>query len=123
MWWRKKHDLGCWGEEQAKIYLKQKGYKILAEHWTSRIGEIDLVAFKGGSYIFVEVKARRSQKFGRPEDAVAWWKQDKLRKTSELFLLKHKLRDVPWQIDVIAIMQDQLTGAVDIKHIENAVGG
>lgn len=124
MWWReKKDDLGCWGEEQAKQFLKKNGYKILAEHWTSRIGELDLVAFRGGSYIFIEVKTRTNEKFGAPEEAIPWWKEKKLRKTAELFLLKNKLFEVPWQIDVIAITRDLLSGEVKIKHLENAIEG
>lgn len=139
MRWRKRQDdLGCWGEEQAKQFLKKKGYKILAEHWTSRIGELDLVAYKphsrsadgqmhygaeGGSYVFIEVKTRTNEKFGAPEEAIPWWKEKKLRKTAELFLLKNKLFEVQWQIDVIAITRDLLSGEVKIKHLEHAIEG
>jgi putative endonuclease len=121
-WWRKKkNDLGCWGEEVAKKYLKSNGYKILAEHWTSRIGELDIVAYKSGFYIFVEVKTRSSQKFGPPEEAVTWWKREKLRKTAELFLLKNNLFNASWQIDVIAINYNPLSKKIKINHLENVV--
>lgn len=120
MWWRKKKDLGCWGEEVAKRYLQGKGYKILAEHWTSRIGELDLVAKKNGRYIIVEVKTRTSRAFGTPEEAIDIWKQRKLAKTGELFLLKHHLVDVPWQIDAVAV-EIMEGGRTEIRHLENVV--
>ncbi|MDP3245243.1 MAG: YraN family protein [bacterium] len=122
MWWRKsKDDLGCWGEEQAKKFLKQKGYKILAEHWTCRYGELDLVAYQNGSYVFVEVKTRSSDLFGAPEEAIPFWKQNKLRAAAELFLLKNKLRDVFWQIDAVLIKAGPGVGEWQIKHLKNVV--
>lgn len=120
--------------------MKEKGYKILAEHWTCRYGELDLVAYKpapllnifskavnpaekGGVYVFVEVKTRRSRAFGAPEEAVPFWKQKKLRAAAEMFLMKKKLKDVLWQIDLVAIELDRVSGKYEIRHLENVVEG
>lgn len=122
-WRKKKDDLGCLGEEMAKKYLKSNGYKIIAEHWTSRIGELDIVAYKSGFYVFVEVKTRTSLKFGALEETVPFWKQRKLKKTAELFLLRNKIFNLPWQIDVIAILYDPTLKNANVKHFRNAIEG
>lgn len=126
MWWRRnKSDLGCLGEEIAKHYLTTKGYKILAEHWTCRYGEIDLVGFKDKTYIFFEVKTRRSKNFGLPEESVSYWKQKKLWRSIESFLLKYKLTNVNWQVDVLAInvCEEKKFEIRHLKNVEFSIGG
>jgi len=64
---RNSSETGIWGENQAEEFLKAKGYKILGQR--VRIGdrdELDLVARDGKILVFVEVKTRGSQDFGRP---------------------------------------------------------
>ncbi len=113
--------LGKWGEDIAARFLIKKGYSILDRHWTSRIGELDIVAKKADDYIFVEVKTRSSNRFGLPEDAVYGHKQDRLRRMVELYLLKHRLHDVPYQIDTIAIEYEPKTKKTTIRHIEHCM--
>jgi len=121
--WFSRAEVGAWGEEVAARYLEDKGYKILARHFTHRIGEIDIVAAKDGRIIFVEVKTRTSSRFGSPEDAIGWSKQEKLRRTSEVYMLKHRLHNVPRQIDSVAVMYDRMSKETTIRHLENVVGG
>lgn len=121
--WSKRAEVGKWGEETAARYLEDKGYTIVARHFTHRIGEIDIVAVKGGRVIFVEVKTRTNNRFGAPEESIGYHKQEKLRRTADVYMLKHRLHNTPYQIDSVAVMYDPMTKQTTIRHLENVVGG
>ncbi|WP_408643039.1 YraN family protein [Thermosinus carboxydivorans] len=70
--------MGKMGENAAADYLARNGYKILMRNYRCRIGEIDIVAERQGTIVFVEVKTRSSEKFGFPAEAVNYRKQQKL---------------------------------------------
>lgn len=120
--WTSRAQVGKWGEDKAAEYLKDKGYKIIARHFTHRIGELDIVAKLDGRIIFVEVKTRTSARFGTPEDAIGWSKQDKLRRTANVYMLKHRLYDTPYQIDSVAVMYDPSACTVAVRHLQNVIG-
>jgi len=69
---------GNWGEDAAAEYLQDKGYTIVARNFTCSFGEIDIIAENNEGLAFVEVKSRRSLKFGRPSMAVTKIKQAKI---------------------------------------------
>ncbi len=106
--------VGLKGELEALKYLKDNKYKILEQNYKNRLGEIDIIAFKKGVYVFIEVKSRDSLRFGRPSEAVDKSKQRKIRNTASLFLLQNKIHDKPIRFDVIEVIYDR------ISHIENA---
>lgn len=98
-----KKELGDWGEQQAKEYLIDNGFNVLAENWRFRHGEIDLIARKGNFIHFVEVKTRKSNTFGQPEEAVSLAKQKKLAETATAFLFA--VNGSPeCQFDIISIV-------------------
>ena len=78
--------LGDRGEEAAAKFLANKGYKILARQFRTPLGELDLVARDGGTLVFVEVKTRRSLRFGLPSDAVGVTKQRKIIRSSMWYI-------------------------------------
>ncbi|MBI4135226.1 YraN family protein [Candidatus Uhrbacteria bacterium] len=121
--WSKRAEVGKWGEEKAAEYLNRKGYKIVARHWTHRIGELDIVAARDGRIIFVEVRTKTSLRYGRPEESVGWHKQERLRRAANVYMLKHKLGDVPYQIDFLAVIYDSLLKETKIQHMENVISG
>ena len=121
--WTSRHEVGAWGEQIAYNYLKERGYQIIARHWTHRIGEIDIVAQKDRRIVFVEVKTRTNLRFGTPEEGIGWHKQQKLRRTANVYMLKYKLTDVPYQIDSLAIIYDPLLKETKIRHLENVIEG
>ena len=121
--WKKSAEVGKWGEEKATEYLKAKGYKIVARHWTHRIGELDIVAAKNDRIIFVEVKTRTSARFGAPEESIGWSKQEKLRRTANVYMLKHRLNNTPYQVDSVAVMYDPLLKETTVRHLENVISG
>ena len=121
--WSSRREVGQWGEETAVLHLQEKGYKIIARHWTHRIGELDIVAGKGGRIVFVEVKTRSNAHFGAPEDGIGWSKQEKLRRMANVYMLKHRLHDTPYQIDSVAVMYDLMRKETTVRHLENVIGG
>ncbi len=78
--------VGAWGEACAAEYLRKKGYKILANSYRSRFGEIDLIAQRKDVLAFVEVKLRKSDAFAEAREFVSFSKQDRLKKTAAFFL-------------------------------------
>ena len=61
--------LGRQGEELAARYLQQKGYQIIDRNWRSGRQELDIVAQKEDILVVVEVKSRRNNSFGDPQEA------------------------------------------------------
>jgi putative endonuclease len=100
---RKTSDLGKLAEDFAVGFLQEKGYKIIDRNFRSRFGEIDIVAEESGTLVFVEVKARWSQKFGSPEEAVTPQKLYRIRKTAEYYALINSKTDQKMRIDVVAL--------------------
>lgn len=82
-------------------------------------GEIDIIAFERGTLVFAEVKARRSEDFGLPEESVTAAKQDQIKKIARGFLAKNNLEDAECRFDVISITVDEGHGC-SIRHIKNA---
>lgn len=81
---------GNFGEELAADYLKERGYKIVERNYTCQLGEIDIIAKKGGGLYFVEVKTRRDEYFGNPLESITLNKQRQLVKISKYYLMKNK---------------------------------
>ena len=109
---------GAWGEEEAKKYLKAKGYQILRQNYSNKLGEIDLICLKDGYLIFVEVKTRLTNAFGSPAQSVNFVKQQKIRKTALAFLSFYGDVDKDCRFDVIEVLGDQ--ESFQLNHIENA---
>ncbi len=112
--------LGIYGELVAARYLRRHGYKILETNFHSRYGEIDLIAQKRETIIFVEVKTRDATSVTRPMEAVNLSKQNKIRSTA-LFYLTRFETEVNARFDVVEVLA-VTTGRkkVLINHIENA---
>jgi putative endonuclease len=113
------NELGKWGEELAAKYLQDNGYEILERDWKSGHHDLDIVAKEGHTLVIVEVKTRRDQRFGLPEEAVDYQKIRLLQQAAHLFVKSHNI-DGDLRFDIIAI-----TGSPDevepvIKHLKNA---
>ncbi len=106
--------LGRAGEVKAAEFLKDKGFKIIAVNYKTRIGEIDIIAKDGEYIVFIEVKTRTDDEFGVPSEAVTYKKRDKYFKVASEFLQRNDLTESPCRFDVVEIENGQ------INHIENA---
>ena len=112
------NDLGRWGEKRAVNYLQSQDYTILNKNYQINIGEIDIIAYKEGQLIFIEVKTRRSLNYGLPRTAVNFPKQDHIKRVAQYYLLEHSLPKMQLRFDVITIIVSE--NMENINHFKNA---
>ena len=96
--------LGRTGEDRAARFLVSQGYRILERNYSTRSGEIDLIALHQGYVVFVEVKTRTSNAFGAPELAVTPQKQRRMTKAALGYIKRKQLHQTPCRFDVVAVM-------------------
>ncbi len=108
------------GELLALKHLKTRGCKILAQNYRVRRGEIDLIVQDGEFTVFVEVKTRRSLRFGLPQAAVTLQKQRQISKVALAYLQARNLLDAPCRFDVIAIHLSPQLELLRLEQIESA---
>jgi putative endonuclease len=110
--------IGSSGEQNAVSFLQRQGFAILDRNYIFHHGEVDLVAKDGDELVFVEVKLRRSARFGSPEEAVTPAKQELIRRTAEAYVQEKKLDNIPCRFDVVAISVEK--GIKRFVHYKNA---
>ena len=108
--------IGNFGEEAAAEYLKNKEYLILQRNFRCKSGEIDIIAVKDGSTVFVEVKTRKNSKYGYASEFVDYRKQEKIRKAAMYFIKNY---DADMRFDVIEVYHSGAS-VTEINHIEDA---
>lgn len=111
--------MGQRGEDLAVRELERRGYAILARRYRTRFGEIDIVAEDDGTIVFVEVKARRSGRYGTAAEAIPFWKQRRIAAMALDYLAWAGRLDDSCRFDVVAI--DGIgTSHVEIRVISDA---
>ncbi len=103
---RARRQTGLLGEERARVALRRAGYRILAQNYRCRYGEIDVVAEEGATIVFIEVKARRSASHGAPAQAVTRSKQQRIARTALQYLAVHHMLDRKARFDVVTLMAE-----------------
>lgn len=98
-----RRQLGDKGEDLAAAILKKQGYKILERNYLTPLGEIDLIARQGRTLVIIEVKTRKSIRFGSPQESVSVAKQAKLRRLADYYLKDKRLNGASVRFDVVAI--------------------
>jgi putative endonuclease len=91
------------GEEAASRYLKRLGYRILEQNYRTPVGELDIIAMDKDTLVFVEVKSRRTDSFGSPEDAVGPHKQRQMARAALMYMTTKKKTDLQCRFDVVGI--------------------
>jgi len=102
-------ELGNFGEKKAAEILETKGYKILTRNYKCKMGELDIIARKGYTIVFVEVKTRSNLKYGIPAEAVNNQKRVHMHRTATYYMTTNRITNVNVRFDVIEIY---------INHIE-----
>jgi putative endonuclease len=95
--------LGKSGESLAADYLSAHGVSIIARNARNQYGELDVVGCIEGMTVIFEVKTRKTDTYGNPEDAISRIKRQHLINASQAFILEHPELPAEWRIDVIAI--------------------
>ncbi|MZG54423.1 MAG: YraN family protein [Nitrospinae bacterium] len=117
----KRQKFGREGEKAAVDFLKKKGYRILESNFRSKLGEIDIIAERDATLVFLEVKSRADSQYGHPFHAVTPAKQRKIIQVAQTYLTKHRLLDTPARFDVVGVTVDSDDSkSFQIELLENA---
>lgn len=113
-WTDQRHRQGLAAEEEAIRFLGSRGWLVLAHRW--RVGriEIDIIARRGVVVAFIEVKARRSDSFGHPFEAVTGAKRREIVRAARAWIDRNGQPSDIYRFDCVGIMQGRL------EHLEDA---
>lgn len=92
-------------ERLAETFLRQQRLRLVARNHRCRFGEIDLIMRDGETLVFIEVRYRRSARFGTAAETVDWRKQRRIAATARHYLLAHPTSS-PCRFDVVAVQGD-----------------
>lgn len=99
-------------EELARVYLEQRGLKLVERNVRYPFGEIDLIMMQGRQWVFIEVKYRQSKQFGGAIQAISQGKINRLRRAASHYIQKHNI-DAQCRFDVIAIDASEINWITD----------
>lgn len=111
-----KDEVGRYGEEVVARRLAADGWEIVSRNWRCTHGEIDIVAVDGDDLVVVEVKTRRSARFGSPQEAVTRDKLHRLRRLAAAWLHEQDRHFAGVRIDVAAVTLGH-AGAATVEHL------
>lgn len=111
------NQLGKQGEQKAIAFLKKNQFEILETNWRWQKAEVDIIACKDNTIIFIEVKTRSTSFFGEPEEQVTLKKQQLLAEAADYYINHHNL-NLPVRFDIISIIKEKNT--FTLRHIEDA---
>ncbi len=111
--------IGKEAETLVENYFRKENFEILARNYRAKTGEIDLIVKKGETLVFVEIKSELSSKGFFPEEKVDVRKQEKIKKTAEIFMLKNfqklsKIKEIRFDVVVVSLEKGE------IRHYEGA---
>jgi len=121
--------VGKIGEDLARKYLEENGYKILEQNYKTKYAEIDLIASAPGgllfgkkTLVFVEVRTKIGENFGSPEDTINRQKLWKVLQNAKSYSAFKKW-DGPARIDAICIVLKPDMSVDRLTHHENIIAG
>lgn len=121
----KSHSIGEIGEDASCRFLRRKGYSIICRNYKTKIGELDIIASKSSTLVFIEVKTRTSDWMAQPFEFVDSHKQVKLRHLADGFLaysgvdkLSRQFKNV--RFDVLSVKTAKSGDVIEIEHIMDA---
>ncbi len=110
-------------ETVALHFLQRQGLTLLTRNFHCKVGEIDLVMRQQNTLVFVEVRYRRSARYGHPVETVDARKQRKLIRTAHVFLMRHvSLQEMSCRFDIVGIMPSEEPGRFALQWLDNAFG-
>ncbi len=95
-------DSGQQAEQTACDYLQQHGLVLLEQNYHCRRGEIDLIMRDDKTLVFVEVRARRSDRFGSALESITADKQSRIIATAQHYLQQNRFQQ-NCRFDVVAL--------------------
>lgn len=111
----KTQKIGETGEEKAAVYLRSRGFAIVGRNIANKYGEIDIVAKKGGTYYFFEVKAGKKGGWINPAENLTKTKLRKVLVSAEHYALVHNIKD--YCVQGIVVLLENGQGSVEVVDI------
>ena len=117
-----RHDRGRAGEEYVCGWLRDRGWDIAARNYRIRGGEIDIVAQKGNTIAFVEVKTRKAGTLSEGVEAMTPKKQDLIIRTAERYIQEHpdEDREIRFDAAFVTVTTGDIPRVVGMEYLENA---
>lgn len=112
-------ELGRRGEEAAVAFLESKGIEIVDQNWKCSYGEVDIIALDDHTLVFCEVKTRRSDISGLPDEAITLAKQKRYSRIAKVYTSRTETTFDAVRFDVISIYQYSDSQAL-LRYIRNA---
>ncbi len=109
---------GCLGEEIAKRYLENQGYRIIQENYRTKYAEIDLIAWHKKCLVFIEVRTKKEERFGTPEESLTVKKINKLLRNAMVYTAQRNYQG-SYRIDAVCIVLDGGQKLKRLKHYSN----
>ena len=113
-----KRDTGDQAESLAVEHLLRAGYRILERNYHTRYSEIDIIAHKRGMLVFIEVRSRRGQMHGAPEETIDQRKIFKVLRAGLVYIAFNP-QFKSYRIDAVCIVFDEENNVVRLDHYEN----
>ncbi len=116
-----RQQLGDFGERVAAAHLEAKGYRIRERNFRTREGEIDIIAERSDTLVFVEVRTRRGSALGSPAESVTASKAAHILAAAQAYVQATEDCPADQRIDVIALSLASDGRVLSLEHIESAV--
>lgn len=112
---------GRLGEVAARRHIESLGYLILGTNIRHGRYEIDIVADDDGTLVFIEVRTRRNNRLGTPEESITPEKRERMLAGAHSYLEEHGSWQRDWRIDIVAVELDRLDRVAILSVIRNAL--
>ncbi len=114
-----RRERGRWAEGEAARHLVSKGFRIVETNFSTRRGEIDLIAERGEELVFVEVRYRGTERFGDPGESVGRGKRRRLLLAARAYLQMKGEIERPCRFDIVSLRRTD-DGRIRVEHWPNA---
>jgi putative endonuclease len=115
------HQRGKEWETRAAAYLRRRAWSILERNFRTPVGEIDLIASRGSTLAFIEVKGRRNARKGKPLEAIPPAKVRRICAAAALYMARHPKAASIYRFDVVTVGPDKTWwGTLKVRHLEDA---
>lgn len=118
-WTDERHVLGHAGEDAAVAFLTGAGWRVLARRFRLGHHDLDLVVRQGAVVAFVEVKTRRSHRFGSPLQALGWRQRRAQARVAQVWMARHGRPGDLFRFDLVVVDQSG-PGPPAITHVADA---
>ena len=109
-------ELGALGENIASGFLQTNGIQIVMRNYFTNFGEIDIIGIEKKTIIFIEVKLRKSVKYGKPIESINLKKMERIRKSADVFLSNNvSFNDYDCRFDVICLSYSKVSDTFKVE--------